>query len=219
MRIRHGATIGTQIATLALAAVTFVANAQCPASSGGTDTRSGAHYGTWGFDFSGEEQTVKPGDNFFRYANGTFIDQLVIPPDRSSYGVTSEMAAVTQRRIRSLIEDQVEHPGSDPNARKVAALYRAFMDEDHIERLGDRPLASDLAQIRVVHSKAALARFMGAAVAGYGASIFELHTEADFQNRRHYTVVLGRRMTSGYPARNITSTRSWQRRELPIPLM
>ena len=36
-------------------------------------------YGTWGFDLNGRDTSVKPGDDFFRYANGAAFDKLVIP--------------------------------------------------------------------------------------------------------------------------------------------
>ena len=39
-------------------------------------------YGTWGFDLAGADTSTKPGDNFFRYANGTWIDKTQIPSDK-----------------------------------------------------------------------------------------------------------------------------------------
>jgi putative endopeptidase len=43
-------------------------------------------YGTWGFDASGMDPSVKPGDDFFRYANGKWADRTQIPSDRTRYG-------------------------------------------------------------------------------------------------------------------------------------
>ena len=42
-------------------------------------------YGTWGFDLAGMDSATKPGDDFFRYANGTWIDKTLIPPDKPAY--------------------------------------------------------------------------------------------------------------------------------------
>ena len=47
--------------------------------------------GTWGFDLSGADFAKRPGDDFYRYANGAWYDRTVIPPDRSSNGVTTAL--------------------------------------------------------------------------------------------------------------------------------
>jgi hypothetical protein len=39
-------------------------------------------YGTWGFDLAGMDSATKPGDDFFRFANGIWIDKTQIPPDK-----------------------------------------------------------------------------------------------------------------------------------------
>src|SRR6185503_11290753 len=43
-------------------------------------------YGTWGVDLSAMDKSVKPGDDFFNYVNGSWYKKAVIPPDRSSIG-------------------------------------------------------------------------------------------------------------------------------------
>ncbi len=44
-------------------------------------------YGTWGFDLSGMDTATKPGDDFFRYANGTWLDKTQIPSDKPAYSL------------------------------------------------------------------------------------------------------------------------------------
>jgi putative endopeptidase len=44
-------------------------------------------YGAWGFDLAGADTKTKPGDDFFRYANGTWIDKTQIPPDKPAYSL------------------------------------------------------------------------------------------------------------------------------------
>src|SRR5262245_19643788 len=44
-------------------------------------------YGRWGFDLTGMDRSIKPGDDFYRYANGAWYDRTRIPPDRDSNGV------------------------------------------------------------------------------------------------------------------------------------
>ena len=45
-----------------------------------------AELGSWGFDIAGMDASMKPGDDFFRYANGTWYNAAVIPPERANIG-------------------------------------------------------------------------------------------------------------------------------------
>jgi predicted metalloendopeptidase len=56
-------------------------------------------YGTWGFDLSGGDISAKPGDNFFRYANGTWMDKTQIPPDKPGYSLRVAMTDLTEQRL------------------------------------------------------------------------------------------------------------------------
>jgi putative endopeptidase len=60
--------------------------------------------GTFGFDVGGMDRSVKPGDDFFRYAVGHWVDTTEIPPDRSSLGSFVVIAEKTAARIRGIIE-------------------------------------------------------------------------------------------------------------------
>src|SRR4051812_38748036 len=42
--------------------------------------------GPWGFDLSGMDRSVKPGDDFAEFAGGTWMKRTRIPPDRARYG-------------------------------------------------------------------------------------------------------------------------------------
>src|SRR5205823_14867478 len=66
--------------------------------------------GNWGVDLFGADFATNPGDDFFRYSNGAWYDQAVIPPDRSSNGVfrseehTSELQSLAYLVCRLLLE-------------------------------------------------------------------------------------------------------------------
>ncbi len=49
-------------------------------------------FGAWGVDLTGMDTSVKPGDDFFSYANGTWYKNAVIPADRSSNRIVSGSA-------------------------------------------------------------------------------------------------------------------------------
>ena len=66
---------------LCLSLFAFVANLRAQT------TPTTPQYGAWGFDLAGADTKTKPGDDFFRYANGTWIDKTQIPPDKPAYSL------------------------------------------------------------------------------------------------------------------------------------
>ncbi|HKA88592.1 MAG TPA: M13 family metallopeptidase [Haliangiales bacterium] len=115
-----------------------------------------------GIDLAGMDRSVAPGDDFFDYANGTWVKKTPIPADKPAWGVLGELAEETIRRTRSLLEEASAAkapPGSE--LRKVGDLYAGFMDESAIEKKGIAPLKPALARIAAVRDKTQLARLLG----------------------------------------------------------
>jgi putative endopeptidase len=88
------------------------------------------------------DKTVRPQDDLFQYANGTWLRDVPIPPDRASYGVDSMMTEHSLLQQRDLIE--AAQISTDPEARKVSDLYSSYMNEAQVERLGSKPLRAEL---------------------------------------------------------------------------
>ena len=95
-------------------------------------------------------KAVRPQNDFFEYANGTWLRKVQIPPDRSRYGVDVMMAEQSLVQLRELIEGA--RNSSDADARKVADLYDSFMDEARIEQQGVKPLQPELELIDAIKS-------------------------------------------------------------------
>jgi putative endopeptidase len=141
----------------------------------------------WGVDLAGRNTGVRPGDDFNTYANGTALDRLAIPADRSSYGVDAVISENVQQRLRGLLEAPAAAGGaavSDPDKARI--LYQAFTDQPRIEALAATPLGPDLAAVRAAGSREALAALMGASLAGFQASIFNLDIEPDAKSPDRY---------------------------------
>ena len=96
------------------------------------------------------DRSVRPQDDLFLFANGTWLRTVPIPADRARYGVDVMMTEHSLRQQRDLIE--AIGSSTDPNARKVADLYLSFMDEAAIERAGIEPLRAELQRVAVVKS-------------------------------------------------------------------
>ncbi|MES2295803.1 MAG: M13 family metallopeptidase [Pseudomonadota bacterium] len=102
-----------------------------------------------------------PGEDFFDYANGAWLEQTEIPPDRSSWGAGAALSEQTNARIVKLIEGVAQDKEASNEARQVSAYYASFMDEAGIEAKGLAPLAPALARIAAIKNKAQLARALG----------------------------------------------------------
>ena len=118
-----------------------------------------------GVDLAGIDKSVSPGDDFFRYANGTWLKTTEIPQDRSSYGLDAKLAEEANLRTRSLLEEASKDSapaGSDE--RKIGDYYAAYMDESAIEATGLEPLKKELESIAAISDRRALAEAAGRTV-------------------------------------------------------
>src|SRR5262245_63872844 len=95
-------------------------------------------YGAWGFDLAGMDTATKPGDDFFRYANGTWIDKTQIPPDKPAYSLRLAMTDLTEQRLKDLLEAAGAKSAENPSTleEKAGAFYRSFMDAARVEQAG-----------------------------------------------------------------------------------
>jgi putative endopeptidase len=117
---------------------------------------------TIGIDLAGIDHAVKPGDDFFKYANGNWLKTAEIPADRSSTGTFLEVFLKAEKRTADLIKDAgAGNPAAGTNQRKVADYYAAFMDEAAIEKAGLAPLKPELDAIDAIASRTDLARVLG----------------------------------------------------------
>jgi len=114
-----------------------------------------------GLDLAGLDRSVRPGDDFFRYANGSWTAANEIPPDRSSWGSAEILDDLTRKRTSDLIQSAGKGAAPGSEAYKVGAYYSAYMDEATIEAAGLSPLQPQLARIDAIKDRASLARALG----------------------------------------------------------
>jgi endothelin-converting enzyme/putative endopeptidase len=107
---------------------------------------------------------IRPGDDFFAYANGDWLSKTEIPADRSSWGAMGALAEETNQRIVKMIEDLAGDKKLGGEARKVSDYYRSYMNESAIEGKGIAPLKPMLAKIEAIKDKAGLTRALGESI-------------------------------------------------------
>jgi putative endopeptidase len=116
-------------------------------------------YGTWGVAIQDMDSSVKPGNDFFAYAEGTWLKNHPIPADKTGAGYNYELPDDIELQVRKMVEDVSAHP-STPIEHKIADAYAAWMDESGIEARGLAPAKPYLAKIAAVSSRGQLAKLM-----------------------------------------------------------
>jgi putative endopeptidase len=157
--------------------------------------------GSWGFELSGMDRSVKPGDDFFRYANGAWFDTAVIPEDRTSTGSFVDLDIESETRVRGILDDLEARKNSlSPEEKKVADLYRSYVDTARIEALGLAPAKPNLDAIAAAKTHDDLARLMGSVRMQMQAP-FRAGISSDDKNPDAYAVSL-RQSGLGLPDRD-----------------
>ena len=152
------------------------------------DTPKPPDFGAWGFDLAGRNLAVKPGDDFFAYANGAYLDRTTIPADRVRFGNFDELAILSETRVHGILEDAVNHP--DATNAKIAAYYAAYMNEELVEKAGIQPMAAILAKIRECATREELIALM-AQPGSLCGGLFGAGISADEKNPARYAVYVG----------------------------
>jgi len=147
--------------------------------------------GGFGFDLSGMDPGVRPGDDFYRYANGAWAARTPIPVDRARYGAFDALREKAERDVRAIIESvAAQDSDAGSNARKVGDFYRSFMDEAAINAQGLAPLKADLGEIDSLTSRTDLVRHFGRAMLDDIRLPFGLFIDQDLKQPDRYVVYL-----------------------------
>ncbi len=145
-------------------AASFVALAACSKNAGttGGGGQQAAQGTQSGIDKSLMDTSVKPGDDFDKYANGVWEKNAVIPQDKSNISVFSVINDEAQKREAALVGDIVKsNPSAGSDEARIANYYKAYMDTAGIERRGLTPVKAEIDRIEAIADKGALAEAIG----------------------------------------------------------
>ena len=144
--------------------------------------------GDFGVDLSAGNSSVKPGDDFFAFANGTWYDSVTIPPDKSGYGAFYKLDDLSKERVRGIIEQASQaHAAKGTPQQQIGDYYAAFMDLEGIEARGLGPAQEDLERIAAAKTRTDIARLFG--TVGFD-SLFDVSINPDNKNPDRYAVVV-----------------------------
>ncbi|GAO77904.1 MULTISPECIES: M13 family metallopeptidase [unclassified Sphingopyxis] len=131
------------LGALMLAAVPAVAQEK-PVTTPAT-TAAKPEIGDFGFDLSGMDKSVQPGDDFYTYANGTWAKNTNIPDDKSNYGMFTALNDLSQTRTREILDAAKGDPSS-----MIGRAYASYLDSATVEAKGLAPIQPWLNKIRAV---------------------------------------------------------------------
>jgi putative endopeptidase len=133
----------------------------CSQQGGGAPARTTPVFGTFGLDTAGMDRSVAPGDDFFGYANGTWVRTTEIPADRSSFNSFTRLAIQADERTKVIIEEAAADNQAEGDRRKIGDFYTAFMNENAIQAAGLTPVRDELAAIAAIRDISGLSRAIG----------------------------------------------------------
>lgn len=115
-----------------------------------------------GITLANMDTTVAPQQDFFRYVNGSWLDNTEIPADKARWGSFDELRENAEKQVLAIVQQlATEQHAKGSDEQKIADLYRSFLDEQLAEVLGLNPLRGELAAIDNLKSHADLTTLWG----------------------------------------------------------
>jgi putative endopeptidase len=149
-------------------------------------------YGAWGFDAAGMDTKTKPGDDFFRYANGTWLDRIQIPGTKPAYSLRVIMTDFTDQRLRNMFQAAEAQLKGEPSTleEKAGAFYHSFMDVQRIDKLGAKAIDPEINDLKNANTSEDLAALMGRTTTDFEFSLFTPIIDVDLKDPSKYAFYL-----------------------------
>jgi putative endopeptidase len=143
----------------------------------------------WGFDLGGMDTTVRPGDDFDRYANGHWEDVTQLPADRARWNSFDELREQSSRQMRGILEALPADAPSGSNVQKLHDFYQAYLDTAAIDAAGLAPAQPGLDTIAAARTHEEIAALMERAELRLTAPVL-FDITPDQKDPDHYAVVI-----------------------------
>ena len=145
-----------------------------------------------GLDLNHIDSSVRPQDDLFRFMNGKWLKESVIPDDRASDGAFYWLYEQAEKQVKQIILDQAaSNAASGTNAQKIGDLYNSFMDEAKIEQLGITPIAKDLAAAASFKTADEFFQILGELESRGASGLFYSYVSTDNKDSSKNIVYLG----------------------------
>ncbi len=121
---------------------------ESPSQGAVAEQTSAPEFGSFGVDLTTQNPDIRPGDDFFMFANGAWVDSYVLPDDRSSHSTPETLRDTSNERVQAIVDELTSmEPAEGSLERKVSDYYLTYMDVETLNQLGAGPLLPNLAAI------------------------------------------------------------------------
>ncbi len=142
-----------------------------------------------GIDFEGMDNSVRPQDDFFAYANGSWVETTEIPGDQSSWGSFNILRDNGLAQLQTIIDRSAADAGENDSGAKIGNYYNAFMNEARVNALGVAPLQDLFVQIDSLGDHDEVAAFFGSSNELGLDAPFQLYIDQDVKDPDRYVVI------------------------------
>jgi len=142
-----------------------------------------------GIDFAGMDRSVRPQDDFFAYANGSWVETTEIPGDQPGWGSFDILRDTGLAQLRTIIEKSAADAGEHDSGAKIGNFYNAFMNEERVNALGISPLANIFTRIDSLSNHHEVAGFFGSTNELGLDGPFQLFIDQDVRNPDRYVII------------------------------
>jgi putative endopeptidase len=145
-----------------------------------------------GLDLTHIDPSIRAQDDLFRFMNGKWLKESIIPADRASDGAFYRLYEEAEKQVKEIILQQAASKGPDgSNAQKIGDLYSSFMDEARVETLGITPIAGDLEKVKSITSRVDFIKLLGDEERGGLGGLFYSFVSTDHKDSTKNIVYLG----------------------------
>lgn len=142
-----------------------------------------------GIDLAGMDTSVRPQDDFFAYANGTWVANTEIPGDQSGWGSFNILRDTGLAQLRAIIEDVSRDAGADEAGARIGSFYTAWLDVERANALGAKPLEGLFARIDALGNFDDVVAFFGATNELGLDAPFQLFISQDVKQPDRYVII------------------------------
>jgi len=138
-------------------------------------------------DKSNMDLSVKPGNNFYQYANGGWVKKNPVPSSKTRWGSFDELRELSSKRLQTLLEAAAKQPVRDRKTQIIGDFYASGMDSVAVDAKGYQPIKADLERLNMISNSADVLREINnLRINGAGGALFGMSVGPDRKNVMKY---------------------------------